>query len=52
MNIPKFGIDGTNEKIHLGKLMGKDFVIASGMLHYNSGLTFDRLDKDFIITSF
>jgi len=29
MNIPKFGIDGTNEKIHLGKLMGKDFIITS-----------------------
>lgn len=29
MNIPKFGIDGTNEKIRLGKLMGKDFIITS-----------------------
>ena len=29
MNIPKFRIDGTNEKIRLGKLMGKDFIITS-----------------------
>ena len=35
--LDKLWVNGTNEKICFGKLMGKDFVIASGMLHYNSG---------------
>ena len=26
--------------------MGKDFIIASGMLHYNSGFAFNRVDED------
>ena len=41
----KFWVNGTDEKICLQKLMSEDFIITSCVLHYDSRLTFNRVDE-------